>query len=109
MEARTSALTRRRFIQWLPLASATELAAPPALAQYPHLDEQEQRARDLGYAEDATTVDHKRYPKYAVGETCAGCDLYLAKPTEPWAACTLFPRRLVAGKGWCDAYRPRAR
>ena len=105
----SAGLTRRRVIQWLPFASVgAGLSAHASASSYPHLDELEARAREVGYVEDASRVDRHRYLKYRVGETCGQCDLYLATATEPWAGCTLFPRRWVAGGGWCDAYRPRS-
>ena len=73
----------------------------------PHLDEADPHAVAVGYVEDAARADDKKYPKFRPGQLCATCDLYLAKPTQPWAPCTLFPRRVVAGKGWCDAFRTR--
>ena len=99
--------SRRQFIRLLP-AGAAALLATQAEAQLPRLSEQDPQAQALGYGEDAARVDRRRYPKYAPGQDCAGCDLY-TRPAEAWAVCTLFPRRVVAGKGWCDAFTTRRR
>jgi len=100
--------TRRLFLQLLPSTGAIWLLPQPASAQqYPRLDEADPRAVAVGYVEDAARVDATKYPKYRPGQLCTTCDLYLAKPTQPWAPCTLFPKRVVAGKGWCDAFRTR--
>lgn len=101
--------TRREFLQMLPAGGATLLLTQTASAQqYPHLGEAETRALEVGYVEDAARVDRQKYPKYRPGQLCTTCELYQAKPTQPWAPCTLFPRRVVAGKGWCDAFRTRS-
>jgi len=35
------------------------------------------------------------------GQTCAGCQLYLASKTDGWGSCSIFPGSLVAAEGWC--------
>jgi hypothetical protein len=101
--------TRRLFLQMLPAGGATWLLPQPASAQqYSRLEESDPRAVAVGYVEDAARVDARKYPKYRPGQLCTTCGLYLAKPTQPWAPCTLFPKRVVAGKGWCDAFRTRS-
>jgi hypothetical protein len=101
-------LPRRDFL-CLAKVGAVVLCLPAAAqtSPYPPLQESERRALDVGYVEDAARVDVRAYPKYESGESCARCDLYLAAPSQAWAPCTLFPRRVVAGRGWCNAYRPR--
>lgn len=99
--------SRRRFIELLPAAGAGLLCGPMASAQYPALDEKDPRAAAIGYVADAARVDPKRYPKYVPGTDCTTCQFYLAKASDAWGPCTLFPRKLVAGKGWCDAFAKR--
>jgi len=99
--------SRRRFIELVPAAGAALLWAPPASAQVSRLDEKDPKALAVGYVADAARVDIKKYPKYLPGEDCAGCLFYLAKPSEPWGPCSIFPRKLVAAKGWCDAFATR--
>jgi hypothetical protein len=100
--------TRRFFLQWIPAAGSALIAARPACAQaIPHLAETEPRALALGYVEDAARADRKKFPKYTPGQTCFGCELYVAPATQAWATCSVFPKRLVAGPGWCDAFRTR--
>jgi hypothetical protein len=102
------AIDRRRVLCLVSGILGTVVWMRQAKAQFPRLDENDPSAKMVGYLEDASRVDRKRYPKYRPDQTCGSCDLYMAKPTDPWAVCTLFPRRVVAGKGWCDAYRPRS-
>lgn len=99
--------SRRRFIELVPAAGAALLWGAPAHAQATRLDENDPKAVAVGYVHDATRVDAKKYPKYVPGETCATCQFYLAAPTETWGPCSIFPRKLVAARGWCDAFATR--
>ena len=99
--------SRRRFIELVPVAGAVLLWGVPAHAQAERLDEKDPKAVAVGYVEDATRVDARRYPKYLPGEDCAGCQFYLAKPSDPWGPCSIFPRKVVAARGWCDAFATR--
>jgi len=99
--------SRRCFIALVPVAGAALCWGRAAEAQTNALDEKDPMAVAVGYVADAARVDARRYPKYVPGEDCAGCQFYLAKPTEAWGPCTIFPRKLVAGKGWCDAFATR--
>ncbi len=80
------------------LATATQVQAQVKLS------EKDAQAVALGYVEDATKTDTKKYPKYAAGQVCNNCALYQAKATDPWGGCALFPGKQVAGKGWCSAW-----
>lgn len=108
--------TRRRFIRLVPVGAAwlvpavhgkPKPAPPPDPSTFPHLDERDPHARAVGYVEDVARVDRKAWPKLTPGSTCDNCALYRV-PAQPWSECTLFPRKLVAAKGWCDAYVRRA-
>lgn len=104
--------TRRRFLWLVPVGGAALLVVPATAAvprgPLPKLEESDPAARFVGYVEDAARVDRKKYPKFEPGQDCFSCDLYRARPaTQPWGGCTLFPRHVVAGKGWCDAFRTR--
>jgi hypothetical protein len=99
--------SRRRFIELVPVAGTALLWGPAADAQASRLEESDPRAAAVGYVADAARVDAKKFPKYVAGSVCTGCEFYLAKPSEPWGPCTIFPRKLVAGRGWCDAFATR--
>lgn len=112
----TPACTRRRFIRlvpvgaalWLPVAHGKPKPAPPPdPSTFAHLDERDPHAKAVGYVEDAARVDRRVYPKFTAGSTCDNCALYRV-PAQVWSECTLFPRKLVAAKGWCDAYVRRS-
>ncbi len=67
-------------------------------------DEKDPQAIALGYVSDATKTDTKKYPKYAAGQVCTNCALFIGKPSDTWGGCPLFAGKQVAGKGWCSAY-----
>jgi hypothetical protein len=101
--------TRRAFIQILPLAGAAALCANAALAaDAAHVDPKDPQAVALGYVMDATKADKAKYPKYAAGQSCGGCQLYQGKPADAAAPCALFGGKQVAGKAWCSAYVKKA-
>ena len=87
------------------LAASGAAATTAAHAQAPaRLNEKDPQAVALGYFEDATKTDTKKFPKYAAGQVCNNCALYQGKPTDAWANCPLFAVKQVAGKGWCNAW-----
>lgn len=68
------------------------------------LSETDPAARNLGYRQDARTVDKTRYTNYTAGQECGNCSLYQGKPDEPSGACVLFGSKQVALHGWCSSY-----
>ena len=100
--------TRRSFIQIIPFAGALALASQPALADAPKVDEKDPQAAALGYVADATRTDKGKYPKYAAGQVCGGCQLYQGKATDAAGPCAIFAGKQVASKGWCSAYAKKA-
>ena len=71
-------------------------------------DEKDAQAAALGYVADATRTDTKKYPKYAAGQSCAGCALYQGKAADKVGGCPLFAGKQVAGAGWCSAWAKKA-
>ena len=100
--------SRRRFLQLLAAATATATLSPlAAQAQdLPPLSSSDPTANALAYTEDAATVDAARFPQHKPGDTCLGCNFYQGKGIR--GACSLFPGKSVAGKGWCSAFAARA-
>ena len=101
-------MTHPRRVFLMTLAATGAAASLGVHAQPKLLDEKDPTAIALGYVADATKVDKTKYPKYAAGQVCTNCALYQGKATDPAAACTLFPGKLVAGKGWCSAWAKKA-
>jgi hypothetical protein len=79
-----------------------------AQAQAAKLTEADPAAASLGYKEDATKADAKKFPTYAAGRVCSGCQLYQGKPTDATGPCLAFGGKLVSSKGWCAAWAKKA-
>lgn len=98
---------RRSFIKM----TATAVVVAPALVatQYAFgqdgekLPEDDPIAMALGYKEKTTDVDATKYPSHSDTQVCTGCVLYQGDDPE-WGGCGAFANKLVAGKGWCQAY-----
>ncbi len=98
---------RRAFISSLGLAaSAAALlqSRPARAAEPPHVDVKDPAAVALGYVENATQVDAKKFPTYVKGSTCEDCLLLQGKEGNAYRPCNLFPGKLVAVKGWCTGW-----
>ena len=70
--------------------------------------EDEPLALAMGYKLEVSAVDTVKFPKRAgdVGATqfCYNCALYAGEADAEFAPCSIFQNRLVAGKGWCNAW-----
>ncbi len=101
-------LSRRAFVKGAGAAATVAgtgfAAAVRAETALPRVDEQAPMAKALNYVEDATTVDAaKRFSD----RFCDNCVLYAGTPEDAWAPCSIFPGKVVAGKGWCSAWAPK--
>lgn len=101
-------ISRRRFVQMVLLGGAAAVALPAAAQgdALPPLSGSDPTASALAYTEDAAAVDAKRFPQHKVGDTCLSCNFYQGKSAR--GACSLFPGKSVAGKGWCSAFVAKA-
>lgn len=101
--------TRRNFIfKTLPVAALAITASRFASAEAAKLEESDPAAAALGYKHDASKIDAKKYPTYAAGNNCAGCQLYQGKASDAWAPCGVMGGKQVNAKGWCVAYAKKA-
>jgi hypothetical protein len=98
--------SRRQFIIYSSASLAGLGLSAQAQAQA-MLGEAEPAAAGLGYKEVATAVDKAKFPKYAAGQVCTNCQLYVAKTADA-GTCAIFPGKLVAGPGWCNAWVKKA-
>ena len=85
------------------------LAATQAVAQAPKLpvlNPTDPAAVGLAYVAVAntTTINATKFPKYATGQNCSNCALYVTAT----GGCPLFAGKMVAALGWCSAYAPGA-
>jgi hypothetical protein len=90
------------------ITSASSCLAVVSAASFgqnaPVLAESDPQAQALGYVADATRADKARFPKYAAGQRCGGCQLFQGQPTAATAPCALFAGKQVAAGGWCSAF-----
>lgn len=105
---------RRVFIMGLVGAGGAVLAgnafaqaAAPA-AKVEKVDPKSAQATALGYVEDTTKVDQKKFPKHTKEQKCANCQLYVEKEKGKNGSCAIFPGKLVVNDAWCSAYVKKA-
>jgi hypothetical protein len=102
----SSAMNRRSLVKKLAAAAAAAAVLPAGRsrsAELPHLDVKDSAAAALGYVEDATQVDSKKFPTYVKGSRCDNC-LLLQGTTGAYRPCNLFPGKLVSASGWCSGW-----
>jgi High potential iron-sulfur protein len=73
-------------------------------AALPPLDPGDPTAKALGFVNDATKVDAKKYPTFKPTQKCATCAQYQGKATDATAACTIFAGKSVPAGGWCQVW-----
>ena len=81
----------------------TLVAQESTAADLPHLPPTDPTAQALGYVEDASTVDAKKYPQHKPAQSCMNC-LQFAQQTGGYGACLIFAGKVVSERGWCSAY-----
>jgi len=101
--------SRRQFVLQI-VATGAAIGCLDVRAQgaTPKLSESDPQAVALGYKDDTTKVDEKKFPKHAATQTCANCQLFQGKPTDATGGCPLFPGKQVAAAGWCSAWNKKA-
>jgi hypothetical protein len=100
---------RRTFMLQI-VATGAVLSASQAMAQgaAPKVDEADAQAVALGYKQDTTKVDAKKYPNHAASQDCASCQLFQGKPKESAGGCPLFAGKQVVAIGWCSAWAKKS-
>jgi len=99
-----NAYKRRQFVSTA-VISAVCGSLIPALsrAMATKLNPTDPAAAALGYIENATKVDTKKYPAHKTGQNCASCALIMLQ-YSPYRPCKLFPKNVVNANGWCSAW-----
>jgi hypothetical protein len=100
--------SRRHFVLAIPAAALSLVTIRAAYAQATKLEEADPIAVSLGYRNDASKVDAKKFPAFAAGSNCANCQLYQGKAGEASGACGAVGGKLVNSKGWCVAWAKKA-
>ena len=102
----SSAVNRRSLVKNLAAAAAAAAVFPAGRsrsAESPHLDVKDSAAVAVGYVENATQVDAKKYPAFVKGSRCDNC-LLLQGASGAYRPCSLFPGKLVSASGWCSGW-----
>jgi hypothetical protein len=100
--------SRRQFIRLAAASGAIVLGSRQALADAPMVDEKDPQAAALGYVADAARANKAKYPTYAPGQACSGCQLYQGAAGSAAGPCPIFGGKQVAAKGWCSAFVKKA-
>jgi High potential iron-sulfur protein len=99
-------VTRRAVIKNLSLAAGLSAAMPwrdARSAEPKRLDVKDPAAAALGYVENASQVDVKKYPGYAQGSNCENCLQLQGTAGNNYRPCALFPGKLVSVSGWGES------
>lgn len=102
--------SRRTFMMKLIAGTSALAAGKVAFSQTQapvKISESDPQAVAVGYKDDATKVDKAKFPKYAPGQVCLNCQLYLGSQ-PPTAPCAIFGNKHVAAAGWCSAWVKKA-
>jgi len=101
----THPLSRRTVVKSLVWVSAgTVFGERRAAAEPAKLSVSDPAAVALGYVENASQVDSKKYPNYVKGSTCENCLKLEGKPGDAYRPCELFKDKVVSVNGWCSGW-----
>jgi len=98
----------KQFVLLCGATSALSSALPAAAADLPHLSPDDPTAKALGYTDNASKVDTKRYATYAAGQKCSTCMQAKGNPGDAWLSCNIFAGKAVNANGWCQVWVKKA-
>jgi len=103
---RNEGTSRRTLLKGLALGAAGAAVGVRGSrsAEVAKVDVHDPQAVALGYVENASQVDAKKYPQYVSGSNCDNCLQLQGKPGNNYRPCTLFSGKLVAVAGWCSGW-----
>jgi hypothetical protein len=78
-------------------AGAADAALVPLSAADP-------TASALGYGEDTTKIDEKKYPLHKATQSCSTCVQYKGKTGDARGACNIYAGKSVNSHGWCSVW-----
>ena len=61
----------------------------------------------IDYQSNASAVDTAKFPKYAKGQNCRSCNLYVEEKGASTGACGIVFGKLVEAKGWCSSWEKK--
>lgn len=71
-----------------------------ATEHLPQVSEDDAAAQELDYVHDAADAGDAR----GADEFCYNCRYFKGGQDDAWAACDVFPGKLVNGQGWCNVW-----
>jgi hypothetical protein len=105
-------LSRRTMCALMGAASAAvALGGLPAVAlaaDLPHLTEADPTATAMGYKEDSTKVDAKKFANHKPDQVCSKCKYYTGDAAAAFGPCQIFAGKDVNSKGWCQVWAAKA-
>ena len=106
MSANPRHFSRRIFLLQIAATGTAAVAATPVAPAGPaaRVDEKDPTAMALGYVNDNSKVDKKRFPQATAAQKCSGCALYQGKAADSAGPCPIFAGKLVSANGWCSSY-----
>jgi hypothetical protein len=102
-------LTRRAMVRNLGLAAGLSASVPwtgARSAEPQKLDVKDPAAVALGYVENVSQVNTKKYPNFVPGSNCENCLQLQGTAGNNYRPCSLFPGKLVSVSGWCTSWTP---
>jgi High potential iron-sulfur protein len=105
MTDRFRILSRRAVVKSLALGAAAAAVSPSRGAEVGQkVDIHDPAAVALGYVENASQVDAKKFPGFVPGSNCENCLQLQGKPGNDYRPCSLFSGKLVSVSGWCSGW-----
>lgn len=92
----------RRIVALAVGAPVLVAVAPDSFAEAERLDPESERARQLGYAHDASQTKRP-----SAEQSCAQCAHFKPAGDGEWGACAIFSGQHVNAEGWCSAFYAR--
>ena len=99
---------KRRTFLLIASSAAAAVAGRVAAQTGGKVSESDPQAVALGYKDDTTKVDNKKYPKHTPDQKCANCQFFQGKATDALGPCAVFGNRNVSAKGWCSSWTKKA-
>lgn len=94
---------RRVFILQVIAGTGAVAAAGGAQAQQ-KLDPKDPQAVALGYVDNTTQADGKKFPKHSNDQKCSGCQFFSGTGGAKQGPCAVFGGKLVSSSGWCNSW-----
>ena len=96
--------TNRRVFLLQVIAGTGAVAGAGGAQAQQKLDPKDPQAVALGYVDDTTKADSKKFPKHSNDQDCAKCQFYSGAASAKQGPCAVFGGKLVSSKGWCNSW-----